>query len=283
MSGIRPGYHSGFAPRDGEPLYPHLWRNCIGAWAPSLGPSGVTLRDNSLFRNHGTLTNMDAASDWIVSGGKYALDFDGTNDYVVTKLGLSGLFRVGFSCWFNWAAYAADDDFLFEYTANINLAGNRGFSIDPNGSGSVFSIITSSGGGPYNGGTIPRPSAGVWHNLVVNFDRTRGTALNVDVWVDGVAQTVTQTQSGNIITSFADASLYWASRGGTTLFGNTLIDDVFVRDGLFTNNDISVLATRRGIAYEMQRRRRSSSQVTAGFLAAWAARQKTQLIGGGVG
>jgi hypothetical protein len=63
-----------------EAAYPHLWRGLVGAWVPSLGVTGGTLRDASGRGYHGTLTNMDAATDWQTSGGG-SLDFDGTNDY----------------------------------------------------------------------------------------------------------------------------------------------------------------------------------------------------------
>jgi len=64
---ILPGtYQNGFAPRDGEPLFPELWDGCVGAWNPGLGPSGLTLRDWSPYKNHGTLTNMDAGTDWVM-------------------------------------------------------------------------------------------------------------------------------------------------------------------------------------------------------------------------
>ena len=53
----------------------------VGAWCPSLGPSGYTLLDRSGKGNHGTLTNMDAGA-WKGSPGGWALDFDGTNDYI---------------------------------------------------------------------------------------------------------------------------------------------------------------------------------------------------------
>jgi hypothetical protein len=41
------------------------------------------LHDVSRYNNWGTLTNMDAATDWVIDGGKYALDFDGSNDHVL--------------------------------------------------------------------------------------------------------------------------------------------------------------------------------------------------------
>ena len=60
----------------------NLLTGLVGAWCPSLGPSGYTLLDRSGRGNHGTLTNMDAASDWVGTPGGWALDYDGTNDYV---------------------------------------------------------------------------------------------------------------------------------------------------------------------------------------------------------
>lgn len=79
-----PSYKSGFysPKRGGVPKYPELWRGCVGAWCPSLGPTGLRLMDQSLYGNHGTLTNMEPASDWVVSNGVGALEFDGTNEYV---------------------------------------------------------------------------------------------------------------------------------------------------------------------------------------------------------
>ena len=62
-----------------------LWHGCVGAWCPSQAHSGATLIDYSNRNNHGALTNMDPATDWVTSGGGWALDFDGNNDTVVTN------------------------------------------------------------------------------------------------------------------------------------------------------------------------------------------------------
>ena len=62
--------------------------NLQGWWCPSLDTAGngtTTLTDLSGNGNNGTLTNMDAATDWVAdtdNGGVRALDFDGINDYV---------------------------------------------------------------------------------------------------------------------------------------------------------------------------------------------------------
>jgi len=80
-----PSYKGGYAHSKAEAKYPQLWPGLVGAWFPSLGPSGSTLRDVSNRGNHGTLTNMDPATDWVIAGKKglgWALDFDGGDDYV---------------------------------------------------------------------------------------------------------------------------------------------------------------------------------------------------------
>ena len=66
-----------------ESTVPRLWDGVVGAWCPSLGPTGGRLHDFSRYGNWGTLTNMDPPTDWVVDGGQYALDFDAVNDYVV--------------------------------------------------------------------------------------------------------------------------------------------------------------------------------------------------------
>ena len=60
----------------------NLLTGLVGAWCPSLGPSGYTLLDRSGRGHHGTMTNMDAGSDWVGTPGGWALDFDGSNDFV---------------------------------------------------------------------------------------------------------------------------------------------------------------------------------------------------------
>jgi hypothetical protein len=89
-----------FATHD-ESEYPELWRGVRGYWAPCLGPSGTRLHDVSGLNNWGTLTNMDAATDWVVDSGRYALDFDGSNDYVSAGNSMAGrsVPRMTVSCW----------------------------------------------------------------------------------------------------------------------------------------------------------------------------------------
>ena len=79
---IKPSYQAGYARNASESENPNLWDGLVGAWMPSLGVTGETLRDVSGNGNHGTLTNMEAASDWVATSKGLALDFDGTNEMV---------------------------------------------------------------------------------------------------------------------------------------------------------------------------------------------------------
>lgn len=46
-------------------------------------PGSTLCYDSSLYSNHGTLTNMDPATDWVDGHHGMALDLDGSNDYVI--------------------------------------------------------------------------------------------------------------------------------------------------------------------------------------------------------
>lgn len=61
---------------------PNLWTGLQALWTPPVTPTGLTWRDRSMHRSDGTLTNMDPASDWVMSPYGWALDFDATDDYV---------------------------------------------------------------------------------------------------------------------------------------------------------------------------------------------------------
>ena len=69
-----PSYAQGFAPRDGPPANLNLWTGLQGLWVPALGPTGVTLFDQSPFKRDGTLTNMDPATAWVATEMAWACE-----------------------------------------------------------------------------------------------------------------------------------------------------------------------------------------------------------------
>ena len=61
-----------------------LAKGLVGCW-PFFERGGTILRDISGKNNHGTLTDMDPAIDWVKTPSGYGLDFDGVNDRVVSS------------------------------------------------------------------------------------------------------------------------------------------------------------------------------------------------------
>ena len=66
-------------------LYAVNGKEPIAAWIPSRDDAGngTTTLNDLVGTNNGTLTNMDAATDWITVGSKRAIDIDAANDKVV--------------------------------------------------------------------------------------------------------------------------------------------------------------------------------------------------------
>ena len=58
----------------------NILQGLVGAWCPSLGPSGYTLLDRSGRGNHGTLTNT-TASAWAGTSAGWGLKLNGSNNY----------------------------------------------------------------------------------------------------------------------------------------------------------------------------------------------------------
>ena len=230
-------YANGFAPRDGQPLYPEMWRGCVGAWNPGLGVSGLTLRDQSGFQNNGTLIN---GPTWAASGGKYAMSFDGTDDYA--RVGTATTFNTNSKwTWFAWF--------------NRSTAGVSSVFGDGDGFARVVwsdatSLYVSNDGNSYLLQTFTT-SLNAWINITLV---SRGDSTNVDVYRNGVLNG-TYTNGGSF--TFRDIG-----RGYTLYYWAGLIDDVRIYNRALSPNEIRTLATRRGIAYEMASRRRSSVQVT---------------------
>jgi len=108
----QPSYKAGYAKSASESANPNLWNGLVAAWMPSLGSTGGTLRDVSGNENHGTLTDMDPATDWVTTEKGLALDFDGSDDYV--SLGNSSDWNPGAGD-FTWNGWIYPNDWKISW------------------------------------------------------------------------------------------------------------------------------------------------------------------------
>ena len=234
-------YSNGFAPRDGQPLHPELWRGCVGAWAPCLGPTGLTLRDWSGRGNNGTLANLTAAG-WVSSSGKYALrgrqNTANNSQIDISSLSISGG-AYTFMFWLRLRSFASGFPFI--------MAGGTALELGSSASGMFFR---------------PGVQFAAGSQFVVDKLEHRAVAASagtVTLYINGKpfdsASHTYGTLSGFRLMNGADAS-------GNNIY--SMDGDLFeasVHVGALSQKTIAIAASRCGIAYELAPRRRSSSAV----------------------
>ena len=272
---------SRFATHDNS-AYPSLWRGCVGAWCPSLGPSGSRLHDYSRRNNWGTLTNMDPATDWVVSGGAYALDFDGTNDQAVANLVLSGRSsRISVACWANLGSTSLKGAFIrIGFTSGGN---NDGLAIGV-GATSMDTLGNNVIGG-YDG--LRWIATGVahgtgWHHVGMVVDGSGFPIIYLDgkqIYSDSAG---TMTAIGTYGGSTELGGYNQPGFGGFPRYFAGQCDDFMVWDRIVGPDEMRILARRRGIAFTPRTRRLGVIEQAAGGATPWLyARRRSQIIGAG--
>ena len=250
-------YANGFAPRDGQPRHPGLWRGCVGAWAPCLGPTGLTLREWSGRGNHGTLTNMAAASDWITSGGRYGIDCDGSDDEVRADRQIETITGDMFCCaWFTPNSLAADAAIVT--TRNVLTGGSRnGFAL----------YWRDGGGGGAQNVAFEVVHSGTRHTAIHTITLAIGTRYfiygyrrsgSVFAGVLGDGETVAGTTSTSSVTHEVSPTI-----GGFRDWNHVpgVLNDIAIYTRSLSPQEIRLRGSRPGIAYELAPRRISSSAV----------------------
>jgi len=254
-----------------------LERGVVGYWCPMLATTGLRLYDRSARKNHGTLTGMDAATDWVTSKVRNTagrvLDFDGTNDNV--NLGSSASlhpasFSVGGWCRLKTTApsfqrfissrsgLSTSDGYILSFTS-----GAPRFLV---GNGAAFVTATAN----------PDVATDTkWHHYIGTY--FAGTSR---FYIDGVLQnsaSVTIQNGNSTVLLGGDPSL------SATVFLNGQTAEGCIWNRAITPSEIRTLH-RLGPGWFGKRDSRVfgySEQLAAGFKAYWARRQ-SQLIGGGL-
>ena len=137
----------------------------VGAWCPSLGPSGYALLDRSGRGQHGSLVNMDAGSDWKAQIIGWALNFtDGqaaNSNYVdcgqIARRLLSVPFTV--SGWAYASAYASNSSVVSADQASPYAFSIRNGQLLTDGSAL---LITTPTGSLFHFAAVLAPSRREW-------------------------------------------------------------------------------------------------------------------------
>lgn len=77
-----PRWSQNIARHKGESACPELWDGLVSCWLPVLGPTGGTVHDLGTHKNNGAFTNMSVGADWVTTPIGWAVDVDGSNDYL---------------------------------------------------------------------------------------------------------------------------------------------------------------------------------------------------------
>ena len=112
----KPSYATGYAKNASESASPNLWKGLVGAWMPSFGVTGETLKDVSGNGNDGTLTNMNPASDWVGTSKGQGLEFGYlTNESIQVDSSSLSSSEGSFFCWYKRTSAMANqrDAMLF--------------------------------------------------------------------------------------------------------------------------------------------------------------------------
>lgn len=229
--------------------YASLRQGLVGCWCPSVsGSFGYRLPDLSQYGNHGTLTNMDPGTDWVSSGGKLALDFDGSNDVVTfNQLSLGTIHTT--------AAWV-----YLRYPVAFNFQGICG-----DGSANTCSLAASGNGTSITSIAYSWASTGVSvtvPDFVNRWTHIATTRINdeVEFFYNGISY---GKVTGSSIPSFNCNRI--GQRNGT-VFTNGIIDDFRIYNRALTPSEIRLLYTGgRGVGLLPERikhRRKTTAAAT---------------------
>jgi hypothetical protein len=195
----------------------NILQGLVGAWCPSLGPSGYTLLDRSGRGQHGTLQNMDAASDWVGTPTGWALDFDGVNDKVVASHGLgTGVATATFGFW----AHKASAGSIAICSIGSETSNSR-FHTSWFSDGNVY-CTAENGSGSF--GSVALSYSNTMIHFVMAYDGGQSTnATRLRLYVNGREQTL--SFSGTIPSTAISSSVV-AIGAGSGVYAAAKIADV---------------------------------------------------------
>ena len=202
--------------------------------SPTVANNVNPFDDQSGQGNNGTNNGSTVVSD-SSSGGSYAYDFDGTNDYIDFGSVLTGTGDFTVSAWFS------TDSTSYSYIYGKGLEASAADGIGIAQQGSFYGAIGDGSGRTVlaNSGSV---SVSTWYHYSVTFDRD-GLATKyvngVSIGTDDIS-----ARAGDIGSDTDYIGRFGSQSGG---FFDGKIDDVRAYNRLLTQAEITHLATSRGV------------------------------------
>lgn len=216
----------------------------IGHWKLNEN-TGLTASDTSGSGNNGTLTNMDAGSDWVDGIIGSALDFDGLNDSIV----VGDVLDFNYTDSRTFTAWVKLDSFNSGFDADTIIAKQRisspydgwGFAIK-NGKIRFQYVYATTSSNYYDASsTSAVVTLGSWYHVAVVYSNR-----TVSMYVDGVG--IASTETFDNITSNIDMSLSVeiGRRHSSAIEAfDGQIDDVRIYDRSLSAGEIATIAGAR--------------------------------------
>ena len=269
----KPSYATGYARNASESANPNLWKGLVGAWMPSFGVTGGTLKDVSGNGNDGTLTNMDAATDWVATSKGLALDFDGVNDRVDiagTVTGELTKFSAGCSFWLNVHDSSNGEGMFSQWGhGGIPTTAKWQLTIQPNRT--LTAYIKSTNGSNYgvNGITVSDKS---WLNVFMTVD-----GYKMSLFANGVLLGQT-SYAGDVRSTTQNLTIgAYNTVVGNNQYFNGKIKNAFAYNRVLSPSEIKQLYLNPAAPFERKQQTVGISTAQA-FNPYWA-NQATQLAG----
>jgi len=212
---FKPNYATGYAKNASQSAHPNLWDGLVGAWMPSLGVTGETLRDVSGNGNHGTLTNMDAATDWVATSKGLALDFDGGTSSNHVSLGASDKIYENLTA-ATWVFWVKFNSFNYSYNQLLETyapTNNYQLSCLVKSNGKLAFYLSGVGGvSNYDGTGLHTLASEKWYQLAYVYEGSKKQDGYVDARFDGRASNIKPSLISTTNEVFVSRSIYGGGR-----------------------------------------------------------------------
>lgn len=151
-------------------------------------------QDSSLYGNHGTLTNMDPATDWVFDTtiGRWVVTHDATNDWTALPDILGAAAAYSASVWL----YKSTVTYSGFIIGRVQAGGTgQNWGLYQSGSTQKLACFVTTAGGAVSH-TESTATGNGWHHICGVYD-----GATVTLYVDGIAKASPPAQSGVLTTT----------------------------------------------------------------------------------